>query len=80
MSLGLEPLRAAGETVRAEVDAQVSNDEETAAAIRALEERHDAFLTEDGGALPTGEELGQAFERFLAEHSRENRDDDQLSF
>jgi hypothetical protein len=82
LSLALEALRAAGAAVRAEVDAQVSTDEETSAAIRALEERHDALLGEErtpGEALPTGEELGQAFERFLAEHSRENRDDDQLS-
>jgi len=82
LSLGLDPLRATAEKVRAEVDAQVAGDDETAAAIRALEERQDA-LSGEGGApadsLPTGDDLGAAFQRFLAERRPDNSDDDQLS-
>ncbi|WP_432520009.1 proteasome assembly chaperone family protein [Kineococcus sp. SYSU DK006] len=66
-----ELLEAASRT-RVEVDAQVADSPEAAAVVRALEEQYDASGdagrgTEAGSAfLPTADELGEEFERFLA--------------
>jgi hypothetical protein len=79
LSLGLEPLRASATAVRAEIDLQVRNDEETAAAIHSLEESYDELERQGAGpageTLPTGDQLGAAFERFLAERQRQDEDD-----
>jgi PAC2 family len=79
LSLGLDPLRTSAAAVRAEIDIQVRNDEETAAAIRSLEESYDELEQQGAGpageTLPTGDQLGAAFERFLAERSRQDEDD-----
>ena len=69
LSLSLEPLRVRGREVFETVDAQLAEDEQAQAVIDDLERRNES---ED---LPTSEELGAAFERFLAERAR--RPDDQ---
>jgi proteasome assembly chaperone (PAC2) family protein len=75
LSLGLEALHEQAVTVRRDVDAQVEQDEQAAAAIRALEEQYDSDLTPaPDEVLPTGDELGEAFEQFLAERARRDRD------
>ena len=79
-------LRAAGEQVRAAVDAQVGEQPEVAEVVRALEEQYDAFIARVGGRcsprtrpLPTAEELGAELERFLArENDRRGRGNDPL--
>ena len=58
-----------GREVLETVDAQLAEDEQAQAVIDDLERRNES---ED---LPTSEELGAAFERFLAERAR--RPDDQ---
>jgi predicted ATP-grasp superfamily ATP-dependent carboligase len=64
---------AAAETRRL-IDEQVAESAEVQAVVRALEEQYDAFVAGrgllDGGALPTGDELGAELERFLAEQPR----------
>jgi hypothetical protein len=53
------------------------------ALVGALEQQYDAFLRGRGsdllatrtGDLPTAEELGAELERFLADHTRRQRDD-----
>ncbi|WP_448060108.1 PAC2 family protein [Cellulomonas hominis] len=73
----LEP--AAEETVR-EIDRQVSGSPEVAAVVHALEEQYDAFtrnvgrpsLLAESAQLPTAEELGEEFERFLAQQGGDN--------
>jgi PAC2 family len=59
LSLGLDPLRSSAASVRAEIDAQVRNDEDTAAAIRSLEESYDELERQGigpvGETLPTGD-------------------------
>jgi hypothetical protein len=64
----------------AEITAQVEGSDEVAAAVKALEEQYDAFqraaessLLADDRPLPSAEELGAEFERFLAGLDR--RDD-----
>ncbi|HYJ74098.1 MAG TPA: PAC2 family protein [Kineosporiaceae bacterium] len=69
-------LRAAGEQVRAAVDAQVGEQPEVAEVVQALEEQYDAFVAARGRSLlaeetpiPTAEELGAELERFLAQEN-----------
>jgi hypothetical protein len=78
--LPTEALRSAAEGLRADIDRQITENEEAAGLVRALEEQYDAFtrgrasggdlLAEQTGPLPTADELGAELERFLAEQSR----------
>jgi len=73
----LAALEAAGEAKTAEIAAQIEDSAEVREVVAGLEQQYDAFhrpdtedasalpLAEDG-ELPTGEELGAEFERFLA--------------
>jgi hypothetical protein len=80
LDLSLADLRSAGVEVQAGIDAQVSSDEQAQTVIRELEEGYDAVLEEGGGLqaqeLPTGEELGAAFQRFLADRAHPPEPDD----
>jgi predicted ATP-grasp superfamily ATP-dependent carboligase len=77
--LPTDALRVAGENVRAEVERQLTDNQQASAVVRALEEQYDAFmrgrgtnlLTQDS-ALPTADELGAELERFLAEHRKDD--------
>jgi PAC2 family protein len=77
LELVSDSLRAAADTIRADVDGQVERSEEVAAVVRALEEQYDAYvagrgdnlLAGDAGPLPTADELGAELERFLAEQT-----------
>jgi predicted ATP-grasp superfamily ATP-dependent carboligase len=70
------PLRESARRADAEVDRQVSDSDEVAEVVRALERQYDQFseglrrgnlLAEGMDRMPTAEELGSEFERFLAE-------------
>lgn len=73
------PLAALGEAaarVREQVDAQVTGNEEVESVVRALERQYDTYVTAQErqssllateNELPSGDELGAEFERFLAE-------------
>ncbi|MGC4896284.1 proteasome assembly chaperone family protein [Micromonospora sp. DT31] len=74
-----EALGTAAEAIRVEIDRQVTQTEEAATLVRALEEQYDAFargrgeknlLSTETGPLPTADELGAELERFLAEQPR----------
>ena len=77
--LPTDALRIAGESVRAEVERQLTENQQASAVVRALEEQYDAFmrgrgtnlLTQDT-PLPTADELGAELERFLAEHRKDD--------
>jgi hypothetical protein len=71
----LEPLQAVGRARDAEIAEQVAENPEVAEVVAGLEQQYDAFSRgQDDGALPlaeerdlpTAEELGAEFERFLA--------------
>ncbi len=79
LSLSLDSLREAAAEVRAGIDAQVAADGQAQTVIRELEEQD--VTPENLGALqaeqlPTGDELGAAFERFLADRARRPGRDD----
>jgi hypothetical protein len=78
LELPTEPLRAAAELIREEVDKQVADDEQASRLVASLEQQYDAFLrgrqgnllADATGPLPTAEELGAELERFLAEQTQ----------
>ena len=84
LRLPVGELRAAGERVRAAIEAQVGEQPEVAEVVHALEEQYDAFVAARGRSLlaqdnplPTAEELGAELERFLArENDRRGRGND----
>jgi proteasome assembly chaperone (PAC2) family protein len=72
LALGLDELRERGADAQAGVDAQIADDEQVQSVIRELERRNEAApegLPMQEETLPTGDELGAAFERFLADRS-----------
>jgi hypothetical protein len=77
--LPTDALRVAGENVRAEVERQLTENQQASAVVRALEEQYDAFMRGRGtnlltetNSLPTADELGAELERFLAEHRKDD--------
>jgi hypothetical protein len=76
LSLPDEALREAARRTDEEIGRQVEASEEIAELVDALERQYDAFVDAAGreglladqvGNMPTAEELGAQFERFLAE-------------
>jgi len=74
LTLPADELREAAQLTDAEIARQVAGSEEVTEVVRSLEEQYDAFNAEHNDLLagqpenmPTAEELGAQFERFLAE-------------
>jgi hypothetical protein len=83
----LAGLRSSGEAKMLEIAAQIEDSEEVRDVVAGLEQQYDAFHRpepEDGPELPlaeerelpTGEEIGAEFERFLAGLDRRDRPDE----
>ena len=80
------PLAALGEAaarVREQIDTQVSGNEEVESVVKALERQYDSYVTAQEqqssllateNDLPSGDELGEQFERFLAQLDGEGND------
>jgi hypothetical protein len=73
LQLPSDALQEAGDAVRAGVDEQVAGSEEVAGVVRALEQQYDEIvagrgngLVADGMPLPTADEQGAEFERYLS--------------
>ena len=84
LTVDLTELREAAQITEEEVDRYLSGNEEVGDVVRGLEQQYDAFrqaeasgasLLADDGQLPTGEEIGNAFEAFLADLDGESKDD-----
>jgi predicted ATP-grasp superfamily ATP-dependent carboligase len=74
LNLPSDELREAAQVTDAEIARQVADSADVTEVVRSLEEQYDAFAAERhdllGGEpenMPTAEELGAQFERFLAE-------------
>ncbi|KQT89179.1 proteasome protein [Marmoricola sp. Leaf446] len=67
-----EPLRQAGEARQVELATQIADSDEVREVVTGLEQQYDAFHTASANLLaedqplPSGEELGEQFEQFLA--------------
>jgi predicted ATP-grasp superfamily ATP-dependent carboligase len=77
LHLPVESLREAAEANRTEIDEQIAASPENAAVVAALEQQFDNFtaareggLLGEAGEMPSAEELGAEFERFLADQDR----------
>ncbi|MFI0407843.1 PAC2 family protein [Actinomadura sp. 3N508] len=75
LALPVEPLREAAAATDADIAEQVDGNDEVEKVVRALEQQYDAFagaaerdsLLAESQDMPTADELGAQFERFLAE-------------
>ena len=74
LNLPAEALREAAQLTDAEIARQVEGSEEVTEVVRSLEEQYDAsnanqpdLLADQAENMPTADELGAQFERFLAE-------------
>ncbi|CAI9413540.1 proteasome assembly chaperone family protein [Nocardioides sp. T2.26MG-1] len=85
LTVDLSGLRAEAEDREAEIARYLAANEEVAEVVAALERQYDAFeRAEESGSsllaqeqrLPTGEEIGKEFERFLAGLDRPGPDTD----
>jgi hypothetical protein len=85
LTIDLSGLRAEAEDREAEIARYLSANEEVAEVVTALERQYDAFeRAEESGSsllardqpLPTGEELGKEFERFLQGLDNPGAEDD----
>ena len=77
LALSTDELRASGVERMKEIDSQIEDSEEVREIVRGLEQQYDAFqraaetsLLAGDENLPTAEELGAEFERFLARLDR----------
>ena len=78
LHLPVESLREAAEANRTEIDEQVAASPENTAVVTALEQQFDTFtaaregtgLLSETGEVPSAEEIGAEFERFLADQDR----------
>jgi predicted ATP-grasp superfamily ATP-dependent carboligase len=73
LSLPTEALVRAAEVVRGDIDRQVADSEEVTALVHRLEQQYDDLTTTRGGSLladgarlPTADELGAEFEKYLS--------------
>ncbi|GAA3960298.1 PAC2 family protein [Gordonia caeni] len=79
LDLPVAALENAAARVRDQVDEEVTGNAEIGTVVQALEQQYDAYmkakaereLLSADGDLPSGDELGAEFEKFLAEHSAE---------
>ena len=73
LELPSEALAQAALVVRGDVDKQVAENDEVANLVRNLEQQYDDLATQRGGGLlpngtqlPTADELGAEFEKYLS--------------
>jgi predicted ATP-grasp superfamily ATP-dependent carboligase len=73
LSLPTDALAHAAEVVRADVDRQIAGSDEVTALVHRLEQQYDDLtstrggsLLTDGARLPTADELGAEFEKYLS--------------
>jgi predicted ATP-grasp superfamily ATP-dependent carboligase len=80
LHLPTETLREAAEANRTEIDEQIARSSENTAVVAALEQQYDSFtaaregtdLLGGSGEVPSAEEIGAEFERFLADQDRKH--------
>ncbi len=82
LTLPTEALAEAAQANRTEIDQQIGRSEENTAVVAQLEAQFDSFsaaregtgLLGSSGEVPTGDELGDQIEAFLAEQDRRSSD------
>ena len=86
LTIDLGDLRESAEITEAEVDRYLSTHDEVGDVVRGLEQQYDSFREAEAAGssllagdepLPTGEEIGNAFEAFLADLDDRSKGDDE---
>lgn len=86
LDLPISALENAASDVRKQIDGEVESNDEVSAVVTALENQYDAYmrskdeqksLLAPDESMPTGDEIGAEFEKFLAEHTGEFGDTDE---
>ncbi|WP_341257566.1 MULTISPECIES: proteasome assembly chaperone family protein [Gordonia] len=86
LDLPIAALTNAAAEVRKQIDGEVEGNEEISSVVSALENQYDAYMRSQeeqasllapDESMPTGDELGAEFEKFLAEHAAEFGDTDE---
>ena len=72
LALDLAPLEQASATNLAEIGAEVATSAEVQELVGQLEQSYDTVQSEGVGQVPTAEEIGAEFERFLAERDKDS--------
>ncbi len=79
LSLPTDAITHAAEMVRAQVDQQITDNDDVAALVGRLEQQYDdvtstrgGSLLTDGARLPTADELGAQFEQYLSDQPDED--------
>jgi predicted ATP-grasp superfamily ATP-dependent carboligase len=83
LHLPIETLAEAAQENRTEIDEQIGRSPENTAVVAALEQQYDSFtaaregtdLLGGSGEVPSAEEIGAEFERFLADQDRKRPGD-----
>ncbi|BBY54278.1 PAC2 family protein [Mycobacterium koreense] len=81
LQIPVDSLAEAAAEITGRIDEQVAGNEEVAQVVGALEQQYDAFVAAQENRsllardeeLPSGDELGAAFEQFLAQEARKSR-------
>ncbi len=84
LELPLNELGVAAAEVRVKINEQVEASSEVAQVVKALEQQYDSFMAAQENRsllsrdeeLPSADELGAEFERFLAQEAKKNLGDD----
>jgi len=85
LTIDLGELREAAEITETEVDRYLASHDEVGDVVRGLEQQYDSFREAEASGssllsgdepLPTGEEIGSAFEAFLADLDEQPKDGD----
>lgn len=79
LTLPVAALENAAANIHQQIDAEVGDNAEIGAVVQALEQQYDAYMKAKAerellvgeNDLPSGDELGAEFEKFLAEHAAE---------
>ena len=83
LTIDLDDLREAAEITETEVDRYLASHDEVGDVVRGLEQQYDSFREAEASGssllagdepLPTGEEIGSAFEAFLADLEDDSKD------
>ena len=70
--LDLTELTRSGEDTVAEINTEMTSSTEVTELVANLEQAYDAVSTDSGGLVPSADELGAEFERYLAEQDKED--------
>lgn len=80
LDLPVSALENAAQQMREQIDGEVASNEEIASVVTSLETQYDAYMRAKDEQVsllaadqdvPSGDELGAEFEKFLAEHAAE---------